>query len=236
MRLIFAGTPIFAAKALEALLSVGHDIVLVLTQPDRPAGRGLKLVPSDVKKIALKQNLRVEQPLTLKTPEALALVAEARADAMIVAAYGLILPKAVLGLPRLGCINIHGSLLPRWRGAAPIQRAILAGDAETGVTIMQMDAGLDTGAMLHEVRTPITSRTTGGDLHDRLAIQGANALIHVLDNLDNGSLEATPQPDEGVTYAAKISKDEAKLDFALPAIALWRKVRAEMRPGSRFMV
>ena len=145
---------------------------------------------------------------------------------MVVVAYGLLLPQAVLDTPRLGCINVHASLLPRWRGAAPIQRAIEAGDSVSGVTIMQMDAGLDTGAMLYEVRTPITSRTTGGDLHDRLAIQGANALIHVLDNLDNGSLEATPQPEEGVTYAAKLSKAEAELDFSQPAEQLARKIRA----------
>ena len=219
LRVVFAGTPDFAASSLAAVLDSEHEVVAVYTQPDRPAGRGRKLTPSPVKQLAQEHGLPVVQPASLKDADAQAELAALNADVMVVVAYGLLLPQAVLDTPRLGCINVHASLLPRWRGAAPIQRAIEAGDSASGVTIMQMDAGLDTGAMLYEVRTPITSRTTGGDLHDRLAIQGANALIHVLDNLDNGSLEATPQPEEGVTYAAK-------LDFSQPAEQLERKIRA----------
>ena len=222
LRVVFAGTPDFAASSLAAVLDSEHEVVAVYTQPDRPAGRGRKLTPSPVKQLGLP----VVQPASLKDADDQAELAALNADVMVVVAYGLLLPQAVLDTPRLGCINVHASLLPRWRGAAPIQRAIEAGDSVSGVTIMQMDAGLDTGAMLYEVRTPITSRTTGGDLHDRLAIQGANALIHVLDNLDNGSLEATPQPEEGVTYAAKLSKAEAELDFSQPAEQLARKIRA----------
>ena len=226
LRVVFAGTPDFAASSLAAVLDSEHEVVAVYTQPDRPAGRGRKLTPSPVKQLAQEHGLPVVQPASLKDADDQAELAALNADVMVVVAYGLLLPQAVLDTPRLGCINVHASLLPRWRGAAPIQRAIEAGDSVSGVTIMQMDAGLDTGAMLYEVRTPITSRTTGGDLHDRLAIQGANALIHVLDNLDNGSLEATPQPEEGVTYAAKLSKAEAELDFTQPAEQLARKIRA----------
>ena len=226
LRVVFAGTPDFAASSLAAVLDSEHEVVAVYTQPDRPAGRGRKLTPSPVKQLAQEHGLPVVQPASLKDADAQAELAALNADVMVVVAYGLLLPQAVLDTPRLGCINVHASLLPRWRGAAPIQRAIEAGDSASGVTIMQMDAGLDTGAMLYEVRTPITSRTTGGDLHDRLAIQGANALIHVLDNLDNGSLEATPQPEEGVTYAAKLSKAEAELDFTQSAEQLARKIRA----------
>ena len=226
LRVVFAGTPDFAASSLAAVLDSEHEVVAVYTQPDRPAGRGRKLTPSPAKQLAQEHGLPVVQPASLKDADAQAELAALNADVMVVVAYGLLLPQAVLDTPRLGCINVHASLLPRWRGAAPIQRAIEAGDSVSGVTIMQMDAGLDTGAMLYEVRTPITSRTTGGDLHDRLAIQGANALIHVLDNLDNGSLEATPQPEEGVTYAAKLSKAEAELDFSQPAEQLARKIRA----------
>ena len=226
LRVVFAGTPDFAASSLAAVLDSEHEVVAVYTQPDRPAGRGRKLTPSPVKQLAQEHGLPVVQPASLKDADDQAELAALNADVMVVVAYGLLLPQAVLDTPRLGCINVHASLLPRWRGAAPIQRAIEAGDSVSGVTIMQMDAGLDTGAMLYEVRTPITSRTTGGDLHDRLAIQGANALIHVLDNLDNGSLEATPQPEEGVTYAAKLSKAEAELDFSQPAEQLARKIRA----------
>ena len=226
LRVVFAGTPDFAASSLAAVLDSEHEVVAVYTQPDRPAGRGRKLTPSPVKQLAQEHGLPVVQPASLKDADAQAELAALNADVMVVVAYGLLLPQAVLDTPRLGCINVHASLLPRWRGAAPIQRAIEAGDSVSGVTIMQMDAGLDTGAMLYEVRTPITSRTTGGDLHDRLAIQGANALIHVLDNLDNGSLEATPQPEEGVTYAAKLSKAEAELDFTQSAEQLARKIRA----------
>ncbi|CAM0557993.1 Methionyl-tRNA formyltransferase [Vreelandella titanicae] len=222
LRVVFAGTPEFAASSLAALLESQHEVAAVYTQPDRPAGRGRKLTPSPVKQLALEHSLPVYQPQTLKQAELAAL----NADIMVVVAYGLLLPQAVLDIPRLGCVNVHASLLPRWRGAAPIQRAIEAGDSVSGVTIMQMDAGLDTGAMLTEVRTPITNRTTGGDLHDRLAIQGANALINTLDALATGTAHATPQPEEGVTYAAKLSKAEAELDFAQPAQQLASKIRA----------
>jgi len=216
----------FARTILAALSASEFTPKLVLTQPDRPKGRGRAVHASPVKLLAHELELPIAQAPNLRDPENLQPLIELAPDVLVVAAYGLILPAQVLALPRLGCINVHASLLPRWRGAAPIQRAIEAGDSASGVTIMQMDAGLDTGAMLYEVRTPITSRTTGGDLHDRLAIQGANALIHVLDNLDNGSLEATPQPEEGVTYAAKLSKAEAELDFSQPAEQLARKIRA----------
>ena len=226
LRVVFAGTPEFAASSLAALLESQREVVAVYTQPDRPAGRGRKLTPSPVKQLALEHSLPVYQPQTLKQPEAQAELAALNADIMVVVAYGLLLPQAVLDIPRLGCVNVHASLLPRWRGAAPIQRAIEAGDSVSGVTIMQMDAGLDTGAMLTEVRTPITGRTTGGDLHDRLAIQGANALINTLDALATDTAQATPQPEEGVTYAAKLSKAEAELDFAQPAQQLASKIRA----------
>lgn len=226
LRVVFAGTPEFAASSLATLLESQHEVVAVYTQPDRPAGRGRKLSPSPVKQLALEHGLPVYQPQTLKAPAEQAELAALNADIMVVVAYGLLLPQAVLDIPRLGCVNVHASLLPRWRGAAPIQRAIEAGDSVSGVTIMQMDAGLDTGAMLSEVRTPITPRTTGGDLHDRLAIQGANALINTLDALATDSVHATPQPDAGVTYAAKLSKAEAELDFHQPAQQLANKVRA----------
>ena len=222
MRLIFAGTPDFAASALEALIAAGHDVVLVLTQPDRPAGRGLRFVPSAVKKLALKHALRVDQPLTLKSGNARAVISAARADAMIVAAYGLIRPKDILTLPRLGCINIHASLLPRWRGAAPIQRAILAGDADTGVTLMQMDEGLDTGPMLGQRAMPIGESETAGELHDRLAVLGAELVVAGLRSLpvpitQNAAL---------ATYAAKITKEEALIDWREDAARIARKVRA----------
>jgi methionyl-tRNA formyltransferase len=226
LRVVFAGTPEFAAISLSALLESQHEVVAVYTQPDRPAGRGRKLSPSPVKQLALEHGLPVYQPQTLKNDAAQAELAALNADIMVVVAYGLLLPQAVLDIPARGCINVHASLLPRWRGAAPIQRAIEAGDSVSGVTIMQMDAGLDTGAMLSEVRTPITPRTTGGDLHDRLAIQGANALVNVLDGLITDSVNATPQPKEGVTYAAKLSKAEAELDFDQPAHQLASKIRA----------
>ena len=224
MRIIFAGTPPFAAAALNALADTGHDIVLVLTQPDRPAGRGMKLAPSAVKQAALARGLPVSQPASLKTPEAHAELRAAGADVMVVAAYGLILPQAVLDLPRLGCLNIHASLLPRWRGAAPIQRAILAGDAATGITIMQMDAGLDTGAMLLKKRVPIGDRDTAGSLHDTLAAVGAQAIVEALAN--HADLVPERQDDSQATYAAKLSKAEARLDWKLPAAHLARAVRA----------
>ncbi len=222
MRLIFAGTPVFAAAALQALLDAGHDIALVLTQPDRPAGRGLKLLPSEVKKIAQKQRIKVEQPLTLKDETARALVAAAAADAMVVAAYGLILPAQILTLPRLGCINIHASLLPRWRGAAPIQRAMLAGDAETGITLMQMDAGLDTGGMLLQRAVTIGAEETAGELHDRLARLGAQLIVEALPALP----VPRPQDDAAATYAAKLTKDEAIIDWNEDAARIALKVRA----------
>jgi len=224
MRLIFAGTPPFAAAALDALADAGHDIVLVLTQPDRPAGRGMKLTPSAVKQAAQTRGLPLYQPASLRTPEAQAELAAADADVMVVAAYGLILPQAVLDLPRFGCLNIHASLLPRWRGAAPIQRAILAGDTETGITIMQMDAGLDTGAMLAKTVVPIRETDTAASLHDTLAAIGANAIVEALAN--HAALMPQAQDDAQATYAAKLSKEEAKLDWRQPADVLARAVRA----------
>lgn len=224
MRIIFAGTPPFAAAALNALADAGHDIALVLTQPDRPAGRGMKLMPSAVKQAALARGLPVSQPPSLKSPEAQTELRAVDADVMVVAAYGLILPQAVLDLPRFGCLNIHASLLPRWRGAAPIQRAILAGDLETGITIMQMDAGLDTGAMLSKTVVPIRDDDTAASLHDVLAVAGASAIVAALANY--ATLVPAAQDDAQATYAAKLSKDEAQLDWRQPADALTRAVRA----------
>ncbi len=224
MRIVFAGTPPFAAAALNALADAGHDIVLVLTQPDRPAGRGMKLAPSAVKQAALARGLPLVQPISLRTAEAEAVLRAADADVMVVAAYGLILPQAVLDLPRLGCLNIHASLLPRWRGAAPIQRAILAGDPETGITIMQMDAGLDTGAMLYKTVVPILETDTAASLHDTLAAAGAAAIVAALANYP--ALAPQAQDDAQATYAAKLSKEEARLDWRQPADALARAVRA----------
>ena len=226
MRLIFAGTPEFAVAALAALIDAKHDIAMVLTQPDRPAGRGLRETPSPVKRLAQQQGIDVFQPITLKTPDNQAKIAAVKADAMVVAAYGLILPQAVLDIPRLGCINIHGSLLPRWRGAAPIHRAILAGDRETGITIMQMAAGLDTGPTLLRESIPIDAKDTTATLHDQLATLGGKLIVRALEQLQNGALPATPQPDEGVTYAAKISKSEARIDWNLSAAEIERQVRA----------
>lgn len=235
MKLIFAGTPVFAAQALQALIDAGHDIPLVLTQPDRPAGRGMKLKPSPVKELALQHGLRVEQPLTLKTPEAQALVADVGAEVMVVAAYGLLLPKAVLDMPARGCLNIHASLLPRWRGAAPIQRAILADDAETGITIMQMDVGLDTGDMLSVHPLPITADDTAASLHDKLAALGADAIVATLAALD--ACPAVKQPENGVTYAAKLSKEEARVDWQLPAADIARAIRAyNPAPGAHTLL
>ena len=224
MRVIFAGTPDFAAQALAAILAAGHNVPLVLTQPDRPAGRGMKLQASAVKQVALAHNLPVFQPERLKDPATHEPIHAAQADVMVVAAYGLILPQAVLDMPRYGCLNIHASLLPRWRGAAPIQRAIEAGDAETGVTIMQMDAGLDTGAMLLAEAIKVGAGETAGELHDRLATLGARLVIDALAQRD--TLIPVAQPTSGVTYAAKISKAEAQLDWAEPADVLARKIRA----------
>ncbi len=234
MKLIFAGTPEFAASALQALIDAGHDIALVLTQPDRPAGRGMKLKASPVKTLALAHGLPVSQPLTLKTAEAQAEIAAVGAEVMVVAAYGLILPKVVLEMPTRGCLNIHASLLPRWRGAAPIHRAIEAGDAETGVTIMQMDVGLDTGDMLLTVREPIHADDSTGSLHDRLAAQGAQAMVAALAQLD--ALSPQPQPAEGVTYAEKIGKAEAQLDWSLPAEVLHRKIASTLAGGEALKI
>ena len=223
MKLIFAGTPEFAAQALSAIVAAGHEVALVLTQPDRPAGRGMTLQPSAVKKVAQEHDIEVFQPLTLKDAEAQAKIAAVGAEVMVVAAYGLILPQTVLDMPRFGCINIHGSLLPRWRGAAPIQRALLAGDAETGVCIMQMEAGLDTGPVLLRGAFPIEASDTTASLHDRLAELGASLCVEALGKLP---LPAEPQPSEGVTYAHKIEKAEALIDWNKSAAELDRHIRA----------
>jgi methionyl-tRNA formyltransferase len=226
LRIAFAGTPQFALPALRALLSSRHEVVGVLTQPDRPAGRGRELRASPVKLLALDARLPLAQPANLKTPENRAALADWRPDLLVVVAYGLILPPVVLDLPRLGCVNIHGSLLPRWRGAAPIQRAVLAGDAETGVTIMQLDAGLDTGPVLIERRHPIGLHDTAGDLHDALSELGAAALLEAIDGLAAGTLRAVPQPAVGASHAPKIEKAEAQIDWNAPAVEIDRRVRA----------
>ncbi len=227
LKIIFAGTPEFAAVALNALLEEGrHEIRAVYTQPDRPAGRGRKLRASPVKEMALAHGLPLRQPSTLKEPEQQRSLRELGADLMVVVAYGLLLPPPVLDAPRLGCINIHASLLPRWRGAAPIQRAILAGDRETGVSIMQMDEGLDTGPVLHRVVTPIHPGDTAGTLHDRLASLGAQALLDTLDRIMEGSARPVPQEEAAATYAPKIEKQEAVLDWNASAEELDRRVRA----------
>ena len=226
MRVAFAGTPAFARAALAALLAAGHEVALVLTQPDRPAGRGLKLKPSEVKTLALERGVEVHQPSSLRVPEALEPLAATGARVMVVAAYGLILPQGVLDLFPSGCINIHASLLPRWRGAAPIQRAILAGDAETGISIMQMDKGLDTGPVYLQEAVAISDSDTAQSLHDKLAELGAQCIVRVLARMEQGRLEPRPQPENGVTYAHKIGKEEAELDWRRPAAALDRQVRA----------
>lgn len=226
LRVAFAGTPEFAAAALEAILAAGFTVPLVLTQPDRPAGRGMKLSASPVKQVAIAHGIPVDQPERLRTEEQRAGLVACAPDVLVVAAYGLILSPAVLALPRYGCLNIHASLLPRWRGAAPIHRAIEAGDGETGITIMQMDEGLDTGAMLIKRALTIGAGETTGALHDRLAALGAEMIVAALRALPEGGLVATPQPAEGVTYAAKIGKAEAAIDWTRPAVALDRAVRA----------
>lgn len=223
MKLIFAGTPEFAATALAATLAAGHEVALVLTQPDRPAGRGMALQASPVKRLAEQHGIPVFQPLTLKDAAARERVGAVGADVMIVAAYGLILPQAVLDMPRFGCINIHASLLPRWRGAAPIQRAILAGDAETGVCIMQMEAGLDTGPVMLSQSLAINAADTAATLHDRLAELGASLIVDALGRLP---LPVSPQSGEGVTYAAKLEKSEALIDWSKSAPEIDRQVRA----------
>jgi len=226
LRIVFAGTPEFAVPPLEALRAAGHDLVAVYTQPDRPAGRGQALTQSPVKRRALEFGLAVEQPATLRTPDAVERLRTLDADLMVVVAYGLILPQAVLDVPRLGCWNIHASLLPRWRGAAPIQRAVQAGDAVTGVTIMQMEAGLDTGPMLLARETPIGARELAGELHDRLSRLGAEAIVAAVDEWQAGRITPTAQPAAGVTYAAKLSKAEARIDWSQPAVVIDRLVRA----------
>jgi len=226
LRIIFAGTPDFAARHLDALLSSGHQVVGVFTQPDRPAGRGKKLMPSPVKVLAEEHGLPVFQPASLRPQENQQLVADLNADVMVVVAYGLILPKSVLDMPRLGCINVHGSLLPRWRGAAPIQRSLWAGDADTGVTIMQMDVGLDTGDMLYKLSCPITDEDTSATLYDKLAELGPKGLIDTLQQLADNRVQPEVQDEALVTYADKLSKEEARLDWSLPAAQLERCIRA----------
>ncbi|HJV71830.1 methionyl-tRNA formyltransferase [Ideonella sp.] len=243
LRVAFAGTPEFAAAALAAIHAAGHLVPLVLTQPDRPAGRGMRLSPSPVKQLALAHGLAIAQPQGLRldgkhavdAAQARAALEVAAPDVMVVAAYGLILPQWVLTLPRMGCLNIHASLLPRWRGAAPIHRAIEAGDAETGITIMQMDEGLDTGGMLAVGREAIAPTDTTGRLHDRLAALGGRMIVQALVDAEAGRLRATPQPAEGVSYAHKIAKAEAAIDWTQPAAAIERRVRAfDPFPGASF--
>jgi methionyl-tRNA formyltransferase len=243
MKVAFAGTPEFAREALAAILAAGFDVPLVLTQPDRPAGRGMKLQASPVKQLAQQHGIAVSQPHSLRLdgryPDEASAARDAllaaAPDVMVVAAYGLILPQWTLDLPRLGCLNIHGSLLPRWRGAAPIHRAIEAGDAETGITIMQMDAGLDTGDMLVIEREAIRADDTTAVLHDRLASLGGRLIVEALEMAACGGLTRTPQPEAGITYAHKIEKAEAAIDWALPASVIERRVRAfDPFPGCTF--
>lgn len=226
LRVVFAGTPDFSVPALEAIAASRHTVVAAYTQPDRRAGRGLKLEPSPVKRAAAAHGILVEQPTTLKDPAVQARLAAWRPDAVVVVAYGLLLPQAVLDIPRLGCINIHASLLPRWRGAAPIQRAILAGDRQSGITIMRMEAGLDTGPMLSRQAIEIGLEETGGSLHDRLAALGADMIVSALDSLADGSAQFEAQDDALATYARKLSKAEAVIDWTQPAEVLVRQVRA----------
>jgi methionyl-tRNA formyltransferase len=238
MRVGFAGTPPFAAAVLSALLDAGHPVPLVLTRPDRPRGRGLKLEPSAIGALAASRGLVVAQPATLKTDDARAPIVAVALDVLVVAAYGLILPQPILDWPTHGCINVHASLLPRWRGAAPIERAILAGDQESGVTLMQMDAGLDTGPTLAHVPVAIGSRETAGTLHDRLAAAGGEAIVAALERLARlGSLGTTPQPAAGVTYAAKIARADALIRWSDDAFAIDRRVRAmNPNPGAVTML
>lgn len=225
LRIVFAGTPDFAASSLQALLTSEHEVIAVYTQPDRPAGRGRKLTPSPVKKLALEHEIPVYQPLSLKGEAEQAELAALEADIMVVVAYGLLLPKAVLDTPRLGCINVHGSLLPRWRGAAPIHRAVLAGDELTGITIMQMDVGLDTGDMLYKIEMPIAADDTSGALHDRLAEQGAEALVAALALISKGEAEPEKQDDSLANYAHKLEKQEGEIDWSRSAVEVERQIR-----------
>ncbi len=227
LRVGFAGTPAFAECALKSILDAGFNVVVALTQPDRPSGRGMQLMPSPVKQLALHKGIPVEQPVSLRNEEAQALVRSYNLDVLVVVAYGLILPQAVLDMPRYGCLNIHGSILPRWRGAAPIHRAIEAGDSETGVCIMQMDAGLDTGGVIDEARLQIAATDTTALLHDRLAALGAERIVAVLKKLAAGeSLVAVAQPEVGITYAQKLEKQESLLNMKAEAAELDRKIRA----------
>ncbi|WP_419534092.1 methionyl-tRNA formyltransferase [Endozoicomonas sp.] len=226
LRIIFAGTPEFASAHLQAILDSQHQVIAVYTQPDRPAGRGQKLMPSPVKSLALEHNIPVFQPKSLRNEDAQKELASLDADLMVVVAYGLILPQAVLDTPTLGCINVHGSILPRWRGAAPIQRAIEAGDTESGVTIMQMDAGLDTGDMLLKAFCPIHPTDTASNLHDRLIEVGQPALIQSLDDIAGGNIHPEKQDDKLANYAHKMSKEEARLDWQKSAQALDQQIRA----------
>lgn len=237
LRIVFAGTPDFAARHLAALLSSEHEVIAVYTQPDRPAGRGKKLTASPVKNLALEHNIPVYQPENFKSDEAKQELAALNADIMVVVAYGLLLPKAVLDTPKLGCINVHGSILPRWRGAAPIQRSIWAGDSETGVTIMQMDVGLDTGDMLKIATLPIEASDTSGSMYDKLAELGPQALVECLSDIAQGTAVAVKQDDALANYAQKLSKEEAKIDWTLSAQAIERCVRAfNPWPMSHFAV
>jgi methionyl-tRNA formyltransferase len=237
LKVVFAGTPDFAAVALKALINSHHDVIAVYTQPDRPAGRGRKLQASPVKQLAVENNIPVYQPESLKGEAEQQQLRELDADVMIVAAYGLILPQAVLDTPEMGCLNIHASLLPRWRGAAPIQRAIAAGDKQTGITIMQMNAGLDTGDMLSATSCPITKEDTGGSLHDKLAELGANSLLTTLDDLQAGNITPVVQDDALATYAHKLDKQEAQLNWNNTAQQLYNQVRAfNPWPVAFFMV
>ncbi|CAK6488753.1 Methionyl-tRNA formyltransferase [Pantoea sp. Nvir] len=237
LKIIFAGTPDFAARHLDALLASEHQVVGVFTQPDRPAGRGNKLTPSPVKTLAQSRDIPVFQPKSLRPAENQQLVADLEADVMVVVAYGLLLPQAVLAMPRLGCINVHGSLLPRWRGAAPIQRALWAGDSETGVTIMQMDVGLDTGDMLYKLSCPITAQDTSATLYDKLAQLGPQGLLETLSQLADGRAQPEKQDDAQANYAEKLSKEEARLDWQLSAAQLERAIRAfNPWPVSYFLI
>lgn len=226
LRIIFAGTPDFAASALVALINSEHEVIAVYTQPDRPAGRGRKLRASPVKEVALENNIPVLQPENLKESEAQDTLRSFNADVMVVAAYGLILPQVVLDIPRLGCLNIHASLLPRWRGAAPIQRAIAAGDTESGITIMQMNAGLDTGDILQLSACPITNDDSGGSLHDRLAEIGASTILKILEDLTSNNIKAVTQDDSLATYAHKLEKAEAQINWQQSANEIERLIRA----------
>ena len=237
LNIIFAGTPDFAAKHLSALLNSGHNVIAVYTQPDRPAGRGKRLTASAVKELAVQHNIAVYQPESFKEANSIGQLSALNADLMIVVAYGLLLPKAVLVIPRLGCLNVHGSLLPRWRGAAPIQRAIWAGDAETGVTIMQMDEGLDTGDMLSKVSCPIASDETSASLYEKLALQAPQVLVDTINQLVKGELQAEKQDQQFANYAKKMSKTEALIDWSDDAVFIERCIRAfNPWPISYFML